>query len=190
MRDTMDPIPKSLKVYHGSSASGVQNFKGAEDTTLGEGLYCTSQDKAKGYAIYRSEGGNGTPVVYEIEVPPGTKLADFRTPGLLDQVLFGSHDGQMPGFKKVLLDEHSQILKNARGKGILEYRESIRLKHAWIDLRKTAHASDDPIMNATNMLPVVKKFGGIIDGLKRLGVSPQELDRIETNIKQQLHIEN
>ncbi len=57
-----------MTLYHGSRVSGIRQFRGAEETTVGEGLYLTSDpEKARGYAIVRSKE-KIDPFVYETEI--------------------------------------------------------------------------------------------------------------------------
>lgn len=73
-----------MVLYHGSPISGLTNLNTAEETTLGQGLYLTSDQKAGlGYALRRAKGRrDAIPTVYEVEVK-NMRLADFREPKTL-----------------------------------------------------------------------------------------------------------
>lgn len=70
---------KRAVLYHGSGVSGISSFLPAEETTIGQGVYLTSdQVSAEGYAKRRSGRDEGKrPVVYEVEVRD-LRLADLR----------------------------------------------------------------------------------------------------------------
>lgn len=60
---------EKMRLYHGSPVSGIQQLKESEDTTLGFGIYLTSQkEAATGYAIVRGNRGPKQPTVYEAEI--------------------------------------------------------------------------------------------------------------------------
>jgi hypothetical protein len=59
-----------LKLFHGSPVAGITEFIDAEETTVGNGVYLTSQfDAARGYAQVRtSDGRRGNGYVYQSEI--------------------------------------------------------------------------------------------------------------------------
>lgn len=60
-----------MRLFHGSTVSGISQFKEAEETTIGNGLYLTSQeDAALGYAFVRANEReiDTPPVVYDAEI--------------------------------------------------------------------------------------------------------------------------
>lgn len=63
---------KKMKLFHGTSIPGIEEFKDADETTVGDGLYLTSQkDAARGYAEIREEERSHErkkPIVYEVEI--------------------------------------------------------------------------------------------------------------------------
>lgn len=79
-----------MTLYHGSATPGIKQFEVAEETTLGRGVYFTSQrDKAEGYAKKRAGGDKvDTPILYEASIS-GLNLADLRTPENMDIVMPG-----------------------------------------------------------------------------------------------------
>src|SRR3990172_7764357 len=66
-------------LYHGSGTSSIKSFRVAEETTIGKGVYLTSDpESAKGYATLRAKRiEDGKPTVYKIEVT-NLRLADLR----------------------------------------------------------------------------------------------------------------
>lgn len=72
-------------LYHGSGITGIGEFKAAEETTLGQGLYLTSQSETgKGYALRRAKSSHdGKPTVYEVEIN-NLRFADFTKPETLE----------------------------------------------------------------------------------------------------------
>ncbi len=69
---------KKKILYHGSATNDIDVFKGAEETTVGEGVYFTSTAKeAIGYAKGRSQQRKGEPILYEASVE-NLKLVDLR----------------------------------------------------------------------------------------------------------------
>lgn len=78
INDGLGVFLKKKTLYHGSSTSGIEEFKAAEETTVGEGLYCTSQAKdAINYSHQRSGGPEKEPILYEVLVE-NLKLLDLR----------------------------------------------------------------------------------------------------------------
>lgn len=77
-------------LYHGSGVRGIKNFGASEETTIGQGLYLTSDPQsAEGYARRRiKREKDGTSTVYEAEVA-NLRLADLRRPEAL-QVFAGA----------------------------------------------------------------------------------------------------
>lgn len=57
---------QKMTLYHGSPVAGITSLAEAEETTVGNGAYLTSQKEAAiGYAKIRSTRQNNTPIVYE-----------------------------------------------------------------------------------------------------------------------------
>lgn len=69
------------ELYHGSRSSDIKDFNAAEETTIGEGVYLTSDpEAASGYAKRRSKlNTEFVPTVYKVEVND-LKMADLRNP--------------------------------------------------------------------------------------------------------------
>ena len=66
-------------LYHGSRSDSIDSFNTAEESTVGAGLYLTSDlDSARNYAVVRSRGNEtAAPTIYKVEVK-NLKLADLR----------------------------------------------------------------------------------------------------------------
>lgn len=88
-------------LYHGSGISGVSEFKEAEETTVGQGLYLTSElEAAKGYAKVRAtKSPSAKPIVYEVELKD-LRLADLR------------QSEAFPIFAQLLILKIEEALKN------------------------------------------------------------------------------
>ena len=67
-------------LFHGSKSSGIERFNKAEETTIGQGLYLTSDpDSARGYAARRSKTDTSAiPTVYQVGIE-NVRMADLRT---------------------------------------------------------------------------------------------------------------
>jgi hypothetical protein len=86
-------------LFHGSNISGIQNFKLADETTIGKGVYLTSQTEAAiRYARYHLSNSKDKtlPVIYEVSIE-NLKLLDLRDDKNVDTIL--------QGFKEVLIKE-------------------------------------------------------------------------------------
>lgn len=61
---------EQMTLYHGSNIAGITSFQEAEETTIGSGVYLTSQKNAAiGYASVRSDGRiDELPLVYEANI--------------------------------------------------------------------------------------------------------------------------
>ncbi len=59
----------SFTCYHGSNMSGLHVMTAAQETTVGEGVYCTTIEAAKNYARKRAVTRGGAPIVYELQIP-------------------------------------------------------------------------------------------------------------------------
>ncbi len=71
-------ITDNLRLYHGSPISGIQYFRDAEETTIGNGFYATSDIRsAGGYSVVRSNDLSKR-FLYEIEID-GLKILDLST---------------------------------------------------------------------------------------------------------------
>jgi hypothetical protein len=89
---------KRKTLYHGTGISGINDFDKAEETTVGEGAYFTSEPEAAiGYARRRSKRDKDQkPIIYEANIE-NTKLAELRQKENVQKVL--------PGFRKILLEK-------------------------------------------------------------------------------------
>ena len=69
----------NMILFYGASISGIKELRRAEETTIGEGLYLTSQlEAAEGYAKRRAKiNPESMPTVYQVEVS-NLKMADIR----------------------------------------------------------------------------------------------------------------
>lgn len=95
-------------LYHGSSTGEIDRFQKSEETTLGEGVYFTSEpEKASGYAMHRAKTPsynktmgtsvrNDSPAVH-IRLIENLKLLDLRNKENLLVIL--------PAFKDILVKE-------------------------------------------------------------------------------------
>ena len=76
---------KHRTLYHGTTVENIKEFKKADETTIGEGIYLTSQAKdAIGYANRRTANRTTStnketikPIIYEVSIE-NLKLIDFR----------------------------------------------------------------------------------------------------------------
>ena len=67
-----------MRLFVGKGEAGLTEIPEAEETTVGAGVYLTSQQSAaEGYALRRAET-NGTPTVYEAEIQ-NLRLLDLTT---------------------------------------------------------------------------------------------------------------
>lgn len=73
-------------LYHGSGTPGIREFLPADETTIGRGVYLTSDPvSAKGYALLRvARKESKSPVVYEVETDR-LRLADLRADEGIDK---------------------------------------------------------------------------------------------------------
>jgi hypothetical protein len=94
------------RLYHGSPHPDINTpFRIAEDTTVGEGLYCTSSiDTAWGYATHRFDARNTSeaPRVYEFEIQ-NKRFIDLRRQSEINRIL--------PKYRKVLIDTLQEEIK-------------------------------------------------------------------------------
>jgi hypothetical protein len=81
---------KHKLLYYGSRRQGLHAFRQAEETTVGSGVYCTSQAKdAIGYARRRARSQVGTqPTLYEVAIN-NMKMLDLRNEQMVKDVLVG-----------------------------------------------------------------------------------------------------
>lgn len=87
--DGLTVLIKDRTLYHGSSVAGLEKLNGAEETTVGEGVYFTSDSQsASGYAKRRALNRGGSEVVYEAKIE-NLKLADLRTDSNVKKILEG-----------------------------------------------------------------------------------------------------
>ncbi|MGH7157234.1 MAG: hypothetical protein ACREGG_03955 [Candidatus Saccharimonadales bacterium] len=89
-------------LYHGSSASGIDEFNHAEETTVGSGVYFVDNPTdAAGYAKRRAKRSEQlSPVVYKVEIDK-TRLANLSSPQKLQEV--------MEGFAQVLEQKKASL---------------------------------------------------------------------------------
>ncbi len=58
-----------MRLFHGSRVHGIQEFNDADETTIGDGVYLTSnKEAAYGYSIVRSVTKDDQPSIYEVEI--------------------------------------------------------------------------------------------------------------------------
>ncbi|MDO8592515.1 MAG: hypothetical protein Q7R92_01915 [bacterium] len=93
--DGMEIFLKKKTLFHGSARTGIDEFIPAEETTVGTGIYFTSEAKdAIGYARTRAQGEkDASPVIYEASVED-MKMLDLRKTENAKKI--------MDGFKVVL----------------------------------------------------------------------------------------
>ncbi len=123
---------KQKTLFHGTGVKDIKVFRPAEETTVGEGVYLTSQLKgAVDYARGRCEVTKTDPLVYEISIED-MKLLDLRKEENIQKIV--------PGFKKVLEDTLAKLTDQDpwyRSAGIATILESIKenkVKAGWIKL--------------------------------------------------------
>lgn len=116
--DGLGVLVKKKILYHGSNVPGIKNkqdkdkakFREAEESTIGTGVYLTSEAKdAIGYARARSnDGRTGDTIVYESSIE-NMRLCDLRKNENVKSIL--------EGFKHVLLNElkNPDLKWNRRG---------------------------------------------------------------------------
>ena len=92
-------------LYHGSSLSEISDFQPAEETTIGDGIYTTSEAKdAIGYARIRATARDGEPIIYEIAVD-NARLLDLRSSKTVIETL--------EGFRPILMDKLKNVKPDA-----------------------------------------------------------------------------
>ena len=81
---------KTLTLYHGSGAPGVESFNVAVEDTVGKGVYLVdNREDAAGYARRRARGKEDTqPVVYEAKLE-NLKLVNLDNQSKLDEIMRG-----------------------------------------------------------------------------------------------------
>lgn len=85
--DGLGIFVRKKTLYHGSYVSGIKSMVGADEYTIGIGLYCTSQAKdAIGYARRRARQRNGQPFLYE-GVVENLKLCDLRNDENVNRIM-------------------------------------------------------------------------------------------------------
>lgn len=77
--DGMEIFLKKKTLFHGSAKTGIDEFVPAEETTVGTGIYFTSEAKdAIGYARTRAQGKkDASPIIYEASVED-MRMLDLR----------------------------------------------------------------------------------------------------------------
>jgi hypothetical protein len=114
---------KSKTLYHGSSVAGIEKLHTAEETTIGNGIYFTSQkDVAQGYASRRSQfrEGNG-PIVYKVEIE-NLKFTDLRNNDNVQHILNGilpilieqRNEEGLTWMKEIVLDQAIEKIKEKK----------------------------------------------------------------------------
>lgn len=93
---------KRKNLFRGDNISGIQSLKSSYETTVGEGVYLTSQAEAavryaRGYSLGHED--KTPPVIYEVSIE-NLKLLDLRNKKNVDAIL--------PGFREVLLETKKQ----------------------------------------------------------------------------------
>jgi len=101
INDGLGLLVRRKRLYHGSGTKGISRLNSAEETTVGDGIYFTSEsDKALGYAERRSRTKkDGEPVVYWTEIE-NMKFLDLRNPSNVFKIL--------DDFKSVLIETKKQ----------------------------------------------------------------------------------
>lgn len=86
----LDLIINRKTLYHGSGSLGVTMLNPAEETTVGQGVYLTSEEKdAEGYARRRSRRVPGSlPIVYQTEIKD-LRLVDLTKDENVRRILIG-----------------------------------------------------------------------------------------------------
>lgn len=102
-------LVKKKTLYHGSGIEGIEAFNAAEETTVGNGIYCTSEAKdAIGYARRRSKSEKtGVPVIYEASIE-NLKLLDLRNDENVQKILPGYASFLQEHLKKSNLKWHPE----------------------------------------------------------------------------------
>jgi len=103
---------KRKVLFHGSNISGIQNFKPADEFTIGKGVYLTSQAEAairyaRGHSLKHED--KIPPIIYEVSIE-NLKLLDLRDDKNVDIIL--------RGFREILLK-----LKEKKESGLKWYEE-------------------------------------------------------------------
>ena len=90
-----------MRLYHGSQVHGIQEFTAAEETTIGSGVYLTSnKEAAVGYAIVRSSRPESKPTLYEVEIQD-LNILNLSTRSAIDA--FAKR------FREILIERKGQI---------------------------------------------------------------------------------
>ncbi len=130
--DGLGVTVKNKHLYHGSYRDDIQDLAAAEETTVGEGIYFTSEPTAAtGYARHRAKGrkgvpiegykGEATPVLYEALVQ-NLKLLDLRKTENVSKILPGfraklrevEQNPQTPWFLQMAMHEAIQQIKTGK----------------------------------------------------------------------------
>ncbi|MDO8505900.1 MAG: hypothetical protein Q7S48_04985 [bacterium] len=130
--DCLGVFIKHKTLYHGTGITNIKIFKPAEETTVGEGVYLTSQAKgAIGYSIDRSKGTDKEPHIYETVVE-NVKLLDLRNDANVQQIV--------PGFRILINSKLAQVTDKdpwyvKHGLlGILDEIDGNKVKVGWLKL--------------------------------------------------------
>lgn len=128
----LDLIINRKKLYHGSGSSGIMMLNPAEETTVGEGVYLTSEEKdAAGYAIRRSSRVPGSlPVVYQ------TEIKDLRLVNLTED----------ENVRRILIGYRPSVIHALEEADLPWNKEGA--------LRKVLHAIDSGIIRSGNLKEV------------------------------------
>ena len=133
---------KRKTLYHGTGVSGISDFDKAEDTTVGEGAYFTSDPNAAiGYARRRSKKDKDQqPIIYETNIE-NIKLANLQKKENVQKIL--------PGFRKILLDKWQEPANDWR-------RQSLQIIY-----QRAVEAIDSGKIGSGNLRDIVFSTGKI-----------------------------
>lgn len=108
-----------MDLFHGSPVSGIAEFKDAEETTVGSGIYLTSQREAAiGYSYVRTTDKKLTspPIVYDCEIENVNVLTLTTRTAIMDfmkyirQELWRFRKDELP--KRTDLDDNQRMWYN------------------------------------------------------------------------------
>lgn len=99
--DGLGLLIRQKRLYHGSGKKGIEHLNSAEETTVGEGIYFTSEKTdAQGYANRRSRRNEADePIVY------GTQIENLK---FLDLRNLANEAKILEGFKSTLVEERKK----------------------------------------------------------------------------------
>jgi hypothetical protein len=133
---------KQKTLFHGTGVKDIQVFRPAEETTVGEGVYLTSQlQGAVDYARDRSEVTQTDPLVYETSIED-IKLLDLRNDENIQKIL--------PGFQRLLEEILTKLTDEDpwyRQAGIVNILEHIRENKIKVGLIKLIAQSEGKLFS-------------------------------------------